>query len=940
MPPSPARPAPRRALPVGGRRSAILGGAAALSRAGLLLLAGALLLAGTVLVGRVPPAVAGDAALYRALTRRLERSYLRLPDLDLLVAFRLSAESAEDAVPWLLVDTRPHGEGVEVVLSHGDTGPFATVAFSPPPPVARLPDAAAGGPDRGQLDALATALEQLEDAIVARGAAPDAALDPDTDLGVELIRGVSRALDLHSVVLAGERLDQFNERIGGRLVGIGCRVGTSDAGLVVEEVFVDGPADHGGLQVGDRLLRIDGISTIGMDLDDAVDRIRGEKGSPVVLALGRPGGDAPLTLTLLRDEVNIPNVTWQRTDAGVGWIHIDHFSQQTARLMERALADLAGGPPVSGIVLDLRGNSGGSMLQAAKTVDLFVDQGLILQTGGRGFDRVQGLVREVRAWPPDGELAVPDIATELPLVVLQDRGSASASEIVAGALSLLGRAVIVGDHSHGKGTVQQPFVIRPASAERGEVKLKLTIAEYHLEGDTPVQEGVGLAPDVATAAVVLSEDGAALPLSVSEGQAVGLVDERPGWREGDAPTDRGDLELHLAERLIAATTGPERVDLLDSARGLLPAIQAEEEARLTAALAARGIDWSGDDLCRRACPDPEVDIAVRALRPLRAGLDVPVEVAVRNRGESPLYRVLVRLTVPNSRLPWHDLTVPVGFVPPGEEARAVVDVALPMVSASREDLVAVTLAADRRAPVGLEPVRLRIEGEPDPLVGVAVTGLVPIRDTAAGDAPLLQTRVRVDNLSGRPISELRLRYHHAADPRLEPLDREQLVEQLGAGESAEVLLSLAWAGAAPPPLDAPLPIDLQLAAERYGVILEATVPARFDGSTVELDPPWVAGDAPLSAPPGRLALRIVAQDDHAIDHVIAWWAGDKIAWRSGDGPALELALDPELLYGTQTLVVDATDDDGVTTRRRWSIRVDDAADATAGPYEKVSGESN
>ncbi|RME28558.1 MAG: PDZ domain-containing protein [Deltaproteobacteria bacterium] len=882
---------------------------------------------------------AGDEALYRAWSRRVERSYLRLADLDLLAAFRLAAEAAEDAVPWLLVESRSEEGGVEVWLSHGDTGRFASVSFAPasatlPSPGGPVrPDGA--GPGAADLDALVRALTRLEDAIAARAAAPDAGLDPDVDLGVELIRGVSRALDRHSVVLAGERLDRFNERIGGRLVGIGCRVTTDDAGIVVEEVFAEGPAGRGGLRPGDRLLRIDGVSTLGMDLDDAVDRIRGEEGTPVTLLLRRPGRDAPFSLTLVREEVDIPNVTWGRTDAGVGWIRIDHFSQQTARLMEQALADLSGGPgggeeraPVSGIVLDLRGNAGGSMLQAARTVDLFVDEGVILRTGGRDFEPVTGLVREVRAWPGDGGDPVPSLATEVPLVVLQDRRSASASEIVAGALALLGRAVIIGEHSHGKGTVQQPFELRPASSGRGEVKLKLTIAEYRLAGDTPVVDGVGLAPDIATADVVLDAEGARLPLEVSEGRAIGLVQERPGWRPGGEPADRGDVVMHLAERLIAASRSPRRVDLLVAARALVPVVRSEEEARLGEALAARGVDWSPDDLCRGSCPDPDVEVGVRALRPLRAGLRVPVEVRVDNRGSSPLHRVLVRLTAPGTGLPWRDLTVPVGFVPPGEEARAVVDVTLPMVSASREDLVAVTLVADRRAPVGLDPVVLGVEGEPDPLVGVSVTGTV-----AAGPEgePLLQARVRVDNLSTRSLSELRLRFHHPADPRLEPRERERIVDQLAAGDSAEVTLSLAWADGTPPPPKLPLPIDLQVAAERYGVLFDATVPARFDGSSVLLDPPWVDGDAPLSAPPGPLALRVVARDDHAVDHAVAWWAGDKIAWRSTDGPALTLDLSPDLVVGTRALVIEATDDDGITTRRRWWIRVDESGGAAAVP---------
>ncbi len=879
-------------------------------------------------------AQAGDRAIYQATVDRIESSYLRLDELDAALAFRLAAAAAEDAVPWLLVETRAESDHIEVVLSHGDRGPFATVTFAP----SRLPagDTAADRTLRreAELVALVAALEQLEDAIAGLAAEGVATVPADVELSVELLRGASRALDRHSVVLAGDRLDRFNERIRGRLMGIGCRIGAQDAGLVIREVFPDGPAERGGLQPDDEVLRIDGISTVGMALDDAVERIRGEKGTPVQLVVRRPGEDAELTYSFLRDEVRIPNVEWGRTAAGAGWIRIDHFSQQTVRLMERALRELAEEPVVKGLVLDLRGNSGGSMLQAAKTVDLFVDEGLILRTGGRDFERVRGLVREVQAWPPDPESDLPGIAATLPLVILQDRSSASASEIVSGSLVKLGRAVILGTSSHGKGTVQQPFVLRPADAERGEVKLKLTIAEYHLAEDTPVQEGVGIAPDVATELVQLREDRAVLPVAATQGGALGFVVEGAGWRGQGTPPDRGDVLLGLAERVISRTKGPRRADALSTARAVLAEAKAQETAALVAAMDARGIDWSGDEFCRGPCPAPVVEVDIEALGVARAGESVQLEARVRNDGPAPLHRVLVRLTAASHQLPWHELSVPIGFVPPGEEARAVVEVGVPMFSASREDLVAVTVEADRRPVVGLPPVRLAIAAEPDPLVALALTGIVDdqAEDTAASDrgAPLT-LQLRVDNLSPRALSGVQLRTAHPVDNRLEPLERERIIERVGPGSSGSAELAYTWTGDQPLDLGEPLLLDLEVAAERYGDLLAVSVPVRFDGGIVELDPPWVGGEVPLHAPLGELPLRLRAEDDRGIDSVTVWWQGDKVAWRSGTGPSLEIDLDLTVREGTHALVVDATDDQGVTTRRRWYVRAAPFEDGTAEP---------
>ncbi|NOY25220.1 MAG: PDZ domain-containing protein [Oligoflexia bacterium] len=308
---------------------------------------------------------AADDAIYQAAADRIGRSYLHLDQFDPALAFGRAGDAARSAVPWLLVDRQTSQGRVELRLSHGDTGVFATVAF----------------PVDGPLSDLPRALGAIEDAVRDRAArGSDAPLPPDLDLSVELLRGASRALDLHSVVLSGHRLDEFNERIRGEVVGIGCAFFRDKAGLPVSKVFPDSPAALGGLRVGDLIRRVDGVSTLGMEYDDLVDRVRGALGTTVTVQVERVDGvtgqPRQLSLVFTRAEVHIPNVEWGRTQAGSGWIRIDHFSQQT---YERALTDLSTEPAVDGLILDLRGDAGGSMIQAAKTVDLFVDSGLILR---------------------------------------------------------------------------------------------------------------------------------------------------------------------------------------------------------------------------------------------------------------------------------------------------------------------------------------------------------------------------------------------------------------------------------------------------------------------------------------------------------------------------------------------------------------------------------
>ena len=888
------------------------------------------------LLWSVDDARGAELASYQSSVERIQESYLYLDRLDAARAFTAAAEAAEEAVPWLLVDVDADASQVRVLLSHGDTGPFATVKF--PAEVSSGQVLPGGGPAPGGLPAkarlseLPDALARLEDAIAARAAlGGNAPLPDDLDLPVELLRGVSRALDRHSVVLAGDRLDAFNERLRGRLVGIGCRIVRQDAGLVVRDIFPDGPADLAGLRSGDELLRIDGVSTAGMALEEVVDRIKGEKGSRIALLLRRvdpaTGAAAEHLQELVRDEVSIPNVEWERTPGGAGLIRIDHFSQQTTLLVEDALADLSS-PPVGGLVLDLRGNSGGSMLQAAKVVDLFVDDGLILETGGRGFARVSGLVQRVQAWPADADAALPALATQAPLVVLMDPDSASASEIVAGALALLDRAVLLGQRSHGKGTVQQPFLVRESGDAGGEVKLKLTIAEYRLAKETPVVEGLGLRPDVSTELVELSRSGIRLPGNVTIGEALGLVHEDPGWRDGPAPPARGDLLLALGEQVALSSSGPGRDGALEAAATVLALRRQDEDQRLRSALQARGIDWSADDLCRAPCPVPDLDVKVELLSPPRPGGTARIQARVHNRGSAPVHRVIVRLTAGSWRLPWQGLTIPVGFVPPGEEGAGIAVVELPMQTASRQDLVAVTVEADRRTAVGSQPVLMTLPGEAPPPIAVEVRG-VPPQDTGETEPGLLPVEVMVHNRGAVPLTGVQLRFLHPQELRLEPVEREALVERLEPGASATVRLTFRWTGDVPPNVAVAVPLEVE--AERYGELLQAEAPLRWTGPVASLVPPRLKAEVPLSAPQGGLAVRVAVSDDQGVDSVTAWWGGDKLAWRSGGGRSMNLDLNLEVADGTEALVVDATDLEGVTTRRRWYVRAAAEGDGMALP---------
>jgi carboxyl-terminal processing protease len=872
---------------------------------------------------------AGDRATYDRAMRRIQDHYLRVGEFDPAVAFAEAAEAAEDAIPWLIVETQ---DGV-ATLRHGDRGLVARVTLRADgaPFASKSPQAQTEG-----AAALPAALERLEDAIrQAKAPLPD-----DVDLPIELLRGVTRALDRHSVVLAGQRLEKFDERIKGTLSGIGATIGRLDGDLVVKAVFHGSPAEIAGLRVGDVVVRVDGISTLGMSVTDVVDRIRGERDTSVTLRIRRLQGGKPLEsdLRLLRAEIAIPNVVWSMRPSGVGLIVIDHFSEQTVQLVKQAVNELNDAPPGSkqprlqGLVIDLRGNGGGSMIQAANTADVFVDSGLILRTVGRNGERVQNLVPEMRAHGAELEPEVPPLLHEVPLVVLMDRDSASASEILGGALQLLGRGLLIGERSHGKGTVQKAYDIRSsASSDQEPARIKLTVAQYLLAEDTLVEESQGLVPDVHLQMLQFSATGVALSPHTSAGAAVAVraVNELSGWRSTPPPKQSEDPLLTLGERIVLGAETPARSDLLASAEREGAALELTEEKRLVDLFELRGLDWrpADADYCRdrwsgaATCGPPELAVRVTVVDPPVAGSIVELRAEVLNRGSAPLYQAAVRLTAASPSLPWHELTLPIGFLPPGEAAQGSVLVALPVDAADREDLVTVTVEADERPNTGVEPVILRIRSLDIPPVDVTAR-------LVAVDAGY-RAEVEVRNLGTRNLTELRASFDHPEDSTIELTQREAMVPVLAPGTTTRLDLGLTVDGVRAPQADAPLALKLRLDAELVGRVATLPLLLPLDGSPVSAQAPRVLAQVPTALPLGSWPLSVVTTDESGIEQVTVWWNREKVAWHAGGGERFELRVPIVVGPSTGVVTVEARDVGGAVTRRRWYVRGLAPGDGTA-----------
>jgi carboxyl-terminal processing protease len=297
------------------------------------------------------------------------------------------------------------------------------------------------------------------------------------------IDGMLSSLDPHSAFVDGSDLQRLETMIDGNYSGLGLSVIMDDGAVKVISPFRGSPADEAGLKAGDFITHLDGDLIYGGDLDDAVSRMRGKAGTSISLTIFRPGRDEPFDVSVTRGVIELEPVTHELSDGNIGVITVNEFSRDVGSDVlsswEAVQKEAAG--RINGLVLDLRSNPGGSLDEAVALSDLFLKKGRIVSQRGRA--RGETLLYDAES------MFRGDIAEGVPLIVLIDAGSASASEIVAGALQDHRRALIMGERSFGKGSVQSLLPLGRDAA------LKLTTARYYTPAGHSVQEG-GIKPDI------------------------------------------------------------------------------------------------------------------------------------------------------------------------------------------------------------------------------------------------------------------------------------------------------------------------------------------------------------------------------------------------------------------------------------------------------------
>ena len=553
------------------------------------------------------------------------------------------------------------------------------------------------------------------------------------------VNGALSTLDPHSVLLKPEAFQDMKTSTKGEFGGLGIVISIRDAKLTVISPVDGTPASRAGLKAGDVISRIGDVSTVSMAIEEAVRMLRGPEGSKVTIWVDRKGWPDPRRYVIVRERIKIESVESRLLSGDVGYIRIKNFQQNTGKDLEVQLEGLSkkAKGPLKGLVLDLRNNPGGLLEQAIRVSDKFLTSGDIVTTVGYG-----NKLREPKRARWSGT------ESDLPIAVLVNKGSASASEIVAGALKNLDRAVIIGETSFGKGSVQVLYDFADNSA------LKLTIAQYLTPGGISIQN-TGVEPDVSLTPAWVGEEGVRLfykpeghreknldkhldqrgeKQSRNDGPAYDLTYLLEKTSDEDAPLDafREDYPIKLGrELLLAAGTNSGR-KIVERGKTFMRSRTAAQGQKIAAELAKLDVDWRArPDDAALVAPKVEVLMSIRPAPPeepkgkgknkgkgkakgkaaakkpggpkpiatamtsatVEAGSNIIVEATVRNLADAPMYRVHGTLASEHPAFKGREMMF--GYIAPKSSKTWRVKTKVPKEAASRSDVVTLALEDDR-----------------------------------------------------------------------------------------------------------------------------------------------------------------------------------------------------------------------------------------------------
>lgn len=589
-----------------------------------------------------------------------------------------------------------------------------------------------------------------------------------------------KTLDAHSGIITPQVYKEFMIETEGSFGGLGIVIGIRDGELTVISPIEGTPAYKVGIKPNDKIVQIEDESTINMSLIEAVSKLRGRKGTQVAIHIGRDSFAQPREFKITRDTIKIESVEAFELDDGIRYVRIRDFQKNTLDSIVENLKNSTESP--KGIILDLRGNPGGLLDQAERISDLFLTDGVIVTTKvGNSSKRYHANDKDHQY---DGNV-----------VVLVDAGSASASEIVAGALKNNERAVIIGERTFGKGSVQQIFDLHDGSA------LKLTIAQYLTPGDISIQD-VGVTPDIILHPTTITKDSIVFnsnleprlnklngksnkPIQENRENPIYSItyledieindnEEEPTPEEALTKEEKRekiekDFYVSLARDIILSSNTPSRQEALDQIQRDISKITKEQDNKIVNQWETLGVDWSYG---KKASSAPSMRVKIIPQIPEgRAGDEVEITVEVENTGLEPLYRLSA--TTESKNLIENGKELIFGKLNPGEKKVWSTKVEIPKWALTREDKVSLKFQDAHKSTIPNYDFNVKINALPRPLYaynyeivddgrygsagngnGIPETGekiALVIRVKNIGNGSSEKTVVSLKNLSGEKI---------------------------------------------------------------------------------------------------------------------------------------------------------------------------------------------
>ena len=546
------------------------------------------------------------------------------------------------------------------------------------------------------------------------------------DIEYAAINGMLAQLDPHSVVFPPKDFTEFKIGTSGKFGGLGMVVGLRDGILTVISPIEGTPAFRAGLKSGDKIIAIDEDSTINMSLQEAVSKLRGDPSTSVILIVESKKSQTNKTVTLIREIIAIPSVDSKLVDGNIGYIKIRNFQEDTSQSLEEKIAELtAKSGTLKGLILDLRNNSGGLLGQAIAVADKFLSSGMVVITvEPMGKQKIQKAKKSSK-----------DLAKS-PLVVIIDAGSASGAEIVAGALKDNNRAVLIGDTSFGKGSIQQLVDLMNGAA------LKLTVGKYLTPNFTDIQS-VGITPDILLAQSQVSEDEiilfneskhfrekdlkkhldehskATLPYEKIKYLSFTDTDsEKEEQKEKEEnyykiPDLEKDTHVQFAKKIILNTPSYDNNDdLLGQLKPIFEDFKKDEEVKISDALNTLDIDWSTGETI--ALPSVTTNLhLVPSNGKLKASEELKIEISVTNNSKGTLYQLRGITESKNLLIDKHEFVF--GKIETGMTKTSSKTIKIPQNSLSRKDELLIKFSEfNEHAPEDIKSA-ISIDAQPKPV---------------------------------------------------------------------------------------------------------------------------------------------------------------------------------------------------------------------------------